>query len=126
MRTGVTVVFPRDGDRSRRVRRPHRLNGNGEMTGLAVDARVRAADDADRDHEHPQRRRRARRPGRAPSPAPRPTSGVWRLPVVAETYDGCLNDINGFHVRAEHVRRGARAPRGRDRSRRARRRRHRE
>ena len=28
----------------------------------------------------------------------------WSLPVVGETYDGFLNDINGFHVRAEHVR----------------------
>lgn len=27
----------------------------------------------------------------------------WSLPVVAETWDGTLNDINGFHVRAEHV-----------------------
>ncbi len=25
----------------------------------------------------------------------------WSLPVVAETYDGWLNDINGFHVKAE-------------------------
>jgi L-aminopeptidase/D-esterase-like protein len=27
----------------------------------------------------------------------------WSLPVVAETYDGGLNDINGFHVKPEHV-----------------------
>ncbi|HSD69897.1 MAG TPA: P1 family peptidase, partial [Woeseiaceae bacterium] len=27
----------------------------------------------------------------------------WSLPVVAETWDGYLNDINGFHVRAEHA-----------------------
>jgi D-aminopeptidase len=27
----------------------------------------------------------------------------WSLPVVAETWDGYLNDINGFHVRPEHV-----------------------
>src|SRR5205823_2902227 len=27
----------------------------------------------------------------------------WLLPVVAETYDGGLNDINGFHVKPEHV-----------------------
>ena len=25
----------------------------------------------------------------------------WSLPVVAETYDGWLNDINGFHVTPE-------------------------
>jgi D-aminopeptidase len=28
----------------------------------------------------------------------------WSLPVVAETYDGALNDINGMHVTAAHVR----------------------
>ena len=27
----------------------------------------------------------------------------WSLPVVAETYDGLLNDINGFHVTADHA-----------------------
>ena len=27
----------------------------------------------------------------------------WALPVVAETYDGVLNDINGFHVTPAHV-----------------------
>ncbi len=28
---------------------------------------------------------------------------LWAMPVVAETYDGILNDINGQHVREEHV-----------------------
>ncbi|MEX1107526.1 MAG: P1 family peptidase [Dongiaceae bacterium] len=28
---------------------------------------------------------------------------LWAMPVVAETYDGALNDINGQHVRTEHV-----------------------
>jgi L-aminopeptidase/D-esterase-like protein len=27
----------------------------------------------------------------------------WSLPVVAETWDGFLNQINGFHVKPEHV-----------------------
>jgi L-aminopeptidase/D-esterase-like protein len=27
----------------------------------------------------------------------------WSLPVVAETWDGYLNDLNGFHVKPEHV-----------------------
>jgi L-aminopeptidase/D-esterase-like protein len=31
------------------------------------------------------------------------TSQPWLLPVVAETYDGFLNDINGFHVKPQHV-----------------------
>jgi D-aminopeptidase len=30
-------------------------------------------------------------------------SQAWLLPIVAETYDGYLNDINGFHVKPEHV-----------------------
>ena len=28
----------------------------------------------------------------------------WFLPVVGEIFDGDMNDINGFHVRADHVR----------------------
>ncbi len=30
--------------------------------------------------------------------------GAWFTPIVAETYDGMMNDINGFHVKAEHAR----------------------
>ncbi|MEO7962470.1 MAG: P1 family peptidase, partial [Gemmatimonadaceae bacterium] len=33
----------------------------------------------------------------------KPGMQPWGLPVVAETYDGGLNDINGFHVKPEHV-----------------------
>ena len=29
---------------------------------------------------------------------------LWAMPVVAETYDGVLNDINGLHVEARHAR----------------------
>src|SRR5271166_4645696 len=32
-----------------------------------------------------------------------PSGYWWSLPVVAETWDGWLNDINGFHVTAEHA-----------------------
>jgi D-aminopeptidase len=28
---------------------------------------------------------------------------LWALPVVAETWDGILNDLNGFHVKPDHV-----------------------
>jgi len=105
VRTGVTVVLPRD---RRDVREPvfagaHRLNGNGELTGLewvresgmlttpiaitnthsvgvVRDALVAAALDETE-----------------------PTSSWWSLPVVGETYDGLLNDMNGFHVRPEHL-----------------------
>src|SRR5262249_19226306 len=32
-----------------------------------------------------------------------PSATWWSLPVVAETYDGYLNDVNGFHVKERHV-----------------------
>ena len=35
--------------------------------------------------------------------AMQPDGPDWSLPVVGETWDGFLNDINGFHVRPEHV-----------------------
>ena len=35
--------------------------------------------------------------------AARPGEWDWSLPVVGETWDGVLNDINGFHVRPEHL-----------------------
>jgi D-aminopeptidase len=37
---------------------------------------------------------------------------LWAMPVVAETYDGVLNDINGQHVRAEHALAALAAARG--------------
>ena len=38
--------------------------------------------------------------------------GLWSLPVVGETWDGLLNDIDGFHVRPEHVDAALAAARG--------------
>ena len=37
---------------------------------------------------------------------------VWHAPVVAETYDGALNDINGFHVTRDHALEALRMARG--------------
>jgi D-aminopeptidase len=105
VRTGVTVVFPHDGDVAREpvFAAPHRLNGNGEMTGLewvresgllsspialTNTHSVGAVHEALVAHEIG-----LRKPGEI----------AWSLPVVAETWDGRLNDINGFHVRREHV-----------------------
>ena len=104
IRTGVTVVCPRG---AADWREPvfagcHRLNGNGELTGLewvresgllttpiaitnthsvgvVRDALVAASIRRD------------------------PSDAAWSLPVVGETYDGLLNDMNGFHVRPEHL-----------------------
>jgi L-aminopeptidase/D-esterase-like protein len=36
-------------------------------------------------------------------PLPGSRDAFWALPVVAETYDGRLNDVNGFHVKKEHA-----------------------
>ena len=105
VRTGVTVVCPRGAaDRREPVFAGcHRLNGNGELTGLewvresgmltgpvaitnthsvgvVRDALVAASLE---DHD--------------------PSQAHWSLPVVGETYDGLLNDMNGFHVTAEHL-----------------------
>ena len=64
VRTGVTVVCPREGPaRDEPVFAGcHRFNGNGEMTGLEWIREAGALDHARRHHQHPQRRRRARRP----------------------------------------------------------------
>jgi D-aminopeptidase len=107
VRTGVTAILPRQRATASEpvFAGVFSLNGNGEMTGThwieesgflegpvlitnthsvgvvrdaAIQWRIRQGD-AD-------------------------ASGYWwSLPVVAETWDGHLNDINGFHVKPEHV-----------------------
>jgi len=106
VRTGVTAIVPRPLDQ---IDQPlfagfFSLNGNGELSGthyieetgkmalpititnthscgIARDATIRWAVDylAERYHDD------------------------FALPVAAETYDGFLNDINGFHIEARHV-----------------------
>ncbi|MDI3405675.1 DmpA family aminopeptidase [Streptomyces cavernicola] len=103
VRTGVTVVMPHEDIWSEPVfAAPHRLNGSGEITGLEW----------------------IRESGQLTSPIALTNThsvGVvrdalvqaqvhargtkqlyWCLPVVGETYDGLLNDINGHHVRPDH------------------------
>jgi L-aminopeptidase/D-esterase-like protein len=77
------------------------LNGNGEMTGTAwIDESGFLEGPVMLTNTHSVGLVRdavikwvARRTSQQP----------WVLPVVAETYDGYLNDINGFHVREEHA-----------------------
>jgi D-aminopeptidase len=105
VRTGVTVVVPHDGDV---FLEPvfagcHRLNGNGELTGLewvresgfltspiAITNTHSVGVVRDALIAHAVRHHL-------------PRTEFWALPVVGETYDGVLNDMNGFHVRPEHL-----------------------
>ena len=124
IRTGVTVVMPHDGDSGRsRVCRAAHAERQRRDDRPRVGPRERHAHHADRDDEHAQRWRGARRADRGRGATPRSDAITWALPVVAETWDGRLNDINGFHVRAEHVvealaRRLSRTGRGGERRRR--------
>ena len=67
VRTGVTVVVPHDGNvwSDPVYAAYHRLNGNGEMTGLPWLEEVGLLHSPVAHHQHPQRRRRPRRAGRA-------------------------------------------------------------
>jgi D-aminopeptidase len=105
VRTGVTVVVPHDGDTwtDPVYAGCHTLNGNGELTGLEWirEAGMLAGPVAiTNTHSVGVVRdaliRHAARAHARDVP-------FWSLPVVGETYDGTLNDINGFHVRPEHV-----------------------
>ena len=103
VRTGVTAIHPRGKASNDPVfAGSFVLNGNGEMTGLAwlresgylegpvVLTNTHSVGLA-RDAVIAWQTRRG--PGAQP----------WGLPVVAETWDGWLNDINGFHVKDAHV-----------------------
>jgi D-aminopeptidase len=107
VRTGVTAVLPRGRES---FATPvfggwHSLNGNGEMTGTTwleesgeLDGPVMITNTHSvgvvRDAVIAWRVRQ----GGAGA-----DGYWWSLPVVAETWDGHLNDVNGFHVRAEHA-----------------------
>jgi len=105
VRTGVTVVCPREGlARDEPVfAGAHRFNGNGEMTGLEWirEAGTLATPVAITNTHSVGVVRDAL--VRAEMEARTGEEDYWSLPVVAETYDGTLNDINGQHVTAEHV-----------------------
>ncbi len=107
VRTGVTAILPRGHDS---INDPvyaasFSLNGNGEMTGTAwmeesgflegpvVITNTHSVGVA----------RDAVIAWRLAHGAADKTGYWWSLPVVAETWDGWLNDINGFHVKPEHV-----------------------
>ena len=107
VRTGVTVIVPSEADvgAEQLFAGCHTLNGNGELTGLEwvrESGRLTTPIAITNTHSVGVVRDAliaalgARR-------AARTTRCYWALPVVGETWDGLLNDINGLHVRPEHV-----------------------
>jgi D-aminopeptidase len=105
VRTGVTVVLPHDGDiwTEPVFAGAHRLNGNGELTGLEwirEAGMLAGAIGITNTHSVGVVRDALIE---AAARAHAMSDGIWALPTVGETYDGALNDINGFHVRPEHV-----------------------
>jgi len=103
VRTGVTTVLPVGRSFDRRVPAGwFTLNGNGEITGTAwleESGFLEGPAMITNTHSVGVVRDAVVRWGVIHFPG----TETFSLPVVAETYDGLLNDINGFHVRAEHA-----------------------
>jgi D-aminopeptidase len=102
VRTGVTVIHPRGKSNPDPVFGAwFTLNGNGEMTGTTwlqesgiLEGPIGITNTHSVGIVHDAILQwQVGKPGLQP----------WGLPVVAETYDGGLNDISGFHVKKEHV-----------------------
>jgi D-aminopeptidase len=103
VRTGVTAVLPRKDIWFNAVfGATHTLNGDGEMTGIhwirdletiAHPILITNTASVGSAHEAAMAYMNERHPGRD-----------WGfLPIVAETWDGRLNDIRGLHVKRQHV-----------------------
>ncbi len=102
VRTGVTTILPRGRASTDPVFAGwFALNGNGEMTGTAwVEESGFLEGPVSITNTHSVG---VVRDAVVDWMVRRPTGQPWALPVVAETYDGLLNDVNGFHVKAEHA-----------------------
>ncbi len=107
VRTGVTAVLPRGRDS---MARPSfagwfSQNGNGEMTGTTwIEESGFLEGPVMITNTHSVGVvRDAVIQWRIKSGPPDASGYWWSLPVVAETYDGMLNDINGFHVKERHA-----------------------
>jgi D-aminopeptidase len=109
VRTGVTAILPRGKKYDPVFAGWFTLNGNGEMTGttwveesgflegpvmITNTHSVGVVRDAVVEWEYKNN---------IFDPLPDEPDLFWALPVVAETYDGDLNDINGFHIKKQHV-----------------------
>ena len=103
VRTGVTAILPRPAaDMATPVFAGcHALNGNGELTGTIWIEEAGCADG-------PITITNTHSLGVARDASikwmvKRGIVDRWLLPVAGETFDGVLNDINGFHVSEQHV-----------------------
>jgi D-aminopeptidase len=106
IRTGVTAIFPKGkGSLDRVFAAWFTLNGNGEMTGTTwVDESGGLGSPVLITNTHSVGVvRDAVIEWYSKKMKGNDYSGDISLPVVAETWDGFLNDINGFHVKKEHV-----------------------
>jgi D-aminopeptidase len=103
IRTGVTLINPRGNDWSHPVfAASHALNGNGEMTGtIWIEESGTFAGPVAITNTHSVG---VVRDAIVQLHHEKDPNQIFGLPVVAETFDGGLNDINGHHVRPEHVR----------------------
>jgi len=107
VRTGVTAILPRGKQSSND---PvfggwFSLNGNGEMTGttwLEESGFLEGPIMITNTHSVGVVRD-AVIAWRVKHGPPDASGYWWSLPIVAETYDGALNDINGFHVKPNHA-----------------------
>ncbi|MEQ9135521.1 MAG: P1 family peptidase [Thalassobaculum sp.] len=107
VRTGVTAILPRGraGFATPVFAGLNSLNGNGEMTGshwILESGRCEGPVTITNTHSVGRAHAASVRwlVGQA---GPGATDPSWNLPVAAETYDGYLNDINGFHVTEDDV-----------------------
>jgi len=107
VRTGVTAVLPRGSASMQRFSFAgwYSQNGNGEMTGTTwVEESGFLEGPVMITNTHSVGVvRDAVIAWRVAHGAADATGAWWSLPVVAETWDGWLNDINGFHVKPEHA-----------------------
>lgn len=105
VRTGVTAILPRgrDGVGVACAAGYHSFNGNGEMTGmswieeagsLSLPILITNTHAVGPCHRGVIDWVARNKPAMA---------SQWLLPVVAETWDGYLNDINGSHVTVDHA-----------------------
>jgi len=114
IRTGVTVIKPHAGIPAEEPLFAgfHSLNGNGEVTGLLwlkESGQLTSPIGLTNSHSVGVVRDTL---AAIESEERQPGHLFWSLPVVGETWDGMLNDINGFHVKADHVRQAYEAASG--------------